>query len=147
MAKAALEVRLLDAEWAWLTESAAARSLPDEGKAFRCCVNYLAQTGATVECAGSEALAAGEGAPHGLALAPSQLEWVTAQSAERSVEAAVFGRAVVQTCMGSGEDDQIFGVIRCKTGTAATVAVVADADTKCEGAQEALKAQAGGGAS
>ena len=59
MAKAALEVRLLDAEWAWLTESAAARSLPDEGKAFRCCVNYLAQTGATVECAGSEALAAG----------------------------------------------------------------------------------------
>eukprot|EP01045_Picozoa_sp_COSAG04_P025779 COSAG04_NODE_3452_length_2804_cov_3.164880_1_plen_147_part_00 len=146
MAKAALDVRLLEAEWAWLTESAAARSLPDEGKAFRCCVNYLAQSGATV-VAGAEALVAGEGAPHGLPLAPSQLEWVTAQSAERGVEAAAFGRAVVQTCMGSGDDDAIFGVIRCKTGTAATVAAVADADTKCEGAQEALKAQAGGGAS
>ena len=43
MSKTTMQCLLNGDEWAWLASAAADAGLPDRGKAFRCCVNCLAQ--------------------------------------------------------------------------------------------------------
>jgi hypothetical protein len=129
---------LTDEEWGWLTTSAANSGLPDEGKAFRCCVNFLAQDSTHAVVIGREAVAT----ERPIELAASQCEWMARASAAHgysNIEA--FASAIVQACIPL-DPGQVFGVIRCKTATdAAGVAGVANASTTCVGAQKALAAR------
>lgn len=129
---------LTDEEWGWLTTSAANSGLPDEGKAFRCCVNFLAQDSTHAVVVGREAIAT----ERPIELAASQREWMLKASvAHGAASMEAFASAIVQACMPL-DPGQVFGVIRCKTATdAAGVAGVANASTACAGAQKALAAR------
>ena len=128
--KVKIGVFLNDDEWQWLERAVLYHQLPDEGKAYRCCVNFLAQTeGRVMEEAGVEGARRRE-----VSLAPSQLEWMN--STRSHLPIASFGGAVVRRCMTHIPPADIFGVIRCKTQTG-----LATADTPCAGAQEALQRQ------
>ena len=156
MSKVSLDALLADDEWAWLTASATEARLPDEGKAFRCCVNFLAQSQAA-DVHVAEALSAsttdaasrqptGDHKPRAVDLAASQIEWMRSASAQSGVSSIEsFASTVVQACMKVDDRTAIFGVVRCKTATASRgdgdVAGLADTSTVCAGAQEALAAQ------
>ena len=129
---------LTDEEWGWLTTSAANSGLPDEGKAFRCCVNFLAQDSTHAVVIGRDAVAT----ERPIELAASQSEWMAKASvAHGAANMQSFASAIVQACIPL-DPGQVFGVIRCKTATdAAGVAGVADASTACVGAQKALAAR------
>ena len=158
MSKVSLDALLDDDEWAWLTASATEARLPDEGKAFRCCVNFLAQSQAA-DVHVAEALSAsttdaasrqpaGDHTPRTLDLAASQIEWMRSASAQSGVSSIEsFASTVVQACMKVDDRTAVFGVVRCKTATASRgggdVAGLADTSTVCAGAQEALAAQKG----
>ena len=141
MAKTVVSALLTNYEWAWLGEVVAEFGLPEEGKAFRCCVNFLAQTGA--ERCRLACHAAGRPnhgiETHDLELACSQMEWVQA-ACDRFLPNVIpptkYAGAVIAVCMELPEPELIFGVIRCKTQTGP-----ATADTQCAGAQEALAGQ------
>ena len=150
--KSCLEALLDDDEWGWLTTSAAEARLPDEGKAFRCCVNFLAQAPAgaraveLLRAAAALREAGAEQKMRKLGLAGSQMEWMRSASAQHGLPSPEsFASTVVRACMQLDDSAAIFGVIRCKTATAcrgdADVAGLADASTSCAGAQEALAAQ------
>ena len=159
MSKVSLGALLSDTEWSWLTASATAADLPDEGKAFRCCVNFLAQTGdggAVAEALAAAAAAADNPAAdtsaHSIALAGSQSEWMLSASAARGFTSPeAFASTVVRACIAVDDPAAVFGVVRCKTATVARgdadVAGLADASTACAGAQEALVKASGASAS
>ena len=158
MSKVSLDALLDDDEWAWLTASATEARLPDEVKAFRCCVNFLAQSQAA-DVHVAEAISAsttnaasrqpaGDHKPRTLDLAASQIEWMRSASAQSGVSSIEsFASTVVQACMKVDDWTAVFGVVRCKTATASRgggdVAGLADTSTVCAGAQEALAAQKG----
>lgn len=132
--------QLNDEEWGWLTTSAANSGLPDEGKAFRCCVNFLAQDSTHVVIGRGEAATNRRERP--IELAASQIEWMAKTSvAHGATSTEAFASAIVQACIPL-DPGQVFGVIRCKTANdAAGVAGVANASTACAGAQKALAAR------
>ena len=152
--KETIAALLSDDAWLWLRGAAAQFSLPDEGKAFRCCINFLAQQNVDafglLDAAGTTTTvaAAGNVSPRAIELAGSQLEWIRTTSSNAGSSPEVYAGAVVQACAAVEPISSIFAVIRCKTKTGA---VLATADTPCAGAQAALqhKAQldvnAGGG--
>ena len=153
MSKVALDALLDEDEWAWLSASAHDARLPDEGKAFRCCVNFLAQTSDAniAEALHSAAADAAERKNTGiqkarsLSLAASQMRWMHSTSAQHGAQSVeTFARTVVRACMKVDDAAAVFGVVRCKTATAsrgdADVAGLADASTVCGGAQNALAA-------
>ena len=158
MSKVSLEAPLTDEEWAWLTASASEARLPDEQKAFRCCVNFLAQVPdaraiKALTDAASVSATGGTLAPVGckqnmrsIGLATSQSEWMRSAAGQCGVSSPEkFASTVVQACMKVDDATAIFGVIRCKTATASRgegdVAGLADSSTVCAGAQQALAEQ------
>jgi hypothetical protein len=149
MSRTTVQCLLTDDEWAWLASAATDAGLPDRGKAFRCCINCLAQ-----DVRSGEALGASPGDDGGAAsatrtfrplqLAASQGEWLSTQGQLRGYGGGeAFASVVVRACQGLAPE-QVFGVVRCKTATASRgagdVAGIADAGTACAGAQEALAA-------
>lgn len=137
-AKITVPCLLTDEEWGWLTASAANSGLPDEGKAFRCCVNFLAQ-GATDAVAVGTALAAAGATERPIELAGSQSEWMATASVECGFASVGAFASAVKACVPL-DPAEVFGVIRCKTATGEGAAGVVDASTACAGAQQALAA-------
>jgi hypothetical protein len=144
--KAVLLARIGAEQWEWLTDAATTHTLPDQAKAFRCCVNFVAQTDAAVafQAAGRPWVELEE---RTVELAPSQMTWLTRMAEEDHVDggAAAVCSSVIDHCMLQ-DPTAVFGVVRCKTATAARgsagVAGLADETTQCEGARAALDAQA-----
>ncbi|CAE8632263.1 unnamed protein product [Polarella glacialis] len=128
--KSSLSVALEPLQLQWLREQAKAHSLPDEGKAVRCCVNFAAQA----EGSGPPgSLALSSGATSGceelvVAVAAGQEAWL--RTGPGDVPSAV--RAVVAECMRRSPAE-VFGVVRCKTNTteAGGPARPADAQPLC----------------
>eukprot|EP00658_Telonema_sp_P-2_P036127 TRINITY_DN26185_c0_g2_i1.p1 TRINITY_DN26185_c0_g2~~TRINITY_DN26185_c0_g2_i1.p1 ORF type:complete len:133 (+),score=34.66 TRINITY_DN26185_c0_g2_i1:205-603(+) len=100
----------------WLADMASQFSLPDSGKALRCCINWAAQE---ADAGGSQDAVPGaeETARMEFALAPNQLEWLEAKAAGGDV-GTVLG-SVLSMAMTIEPPSRIFEVIRCKTNTSA----------------------------
>jgi hypothetical protein len=119
----------------WLRAKATEHQLPDEGKAFRCCLMYAVAQGPL----GSLPPSAPASVPNvtiALPLAPQQLGWIDEQVVRlgEEVTASRVVSAVCDACLRA-DSEQVFGVVRCKTG-----ATVSD-DATCEGARQALARQ------
>ena len=168
----ARECSLSPSQADWLMAMAERFSLPDSGKAFRCCLNWAAQAeqaeqadqaalddaataGGGGGCSGfGSGGGGGEGGEGGSVFAPVRLTlaatdgqwaWLDSNMAKTDNAAAL----LVAKCMQHAASDgaaSIFEVIRCKTKTGlqpeGSVAAVATAATQCEGAQAALAAAA-----
>lgn len=142
MAKIEVEVELSPEQWIWLGRKVEEQSLPDKGKAFRCCVNFVAQTERTIPAGPSAATAADPVVLHKLEAAKTQADWIATEANSRGVISAAFAGAIVRECMAL-PSQQVFGVVRCKSATNARgsdVAGLAGPETLCEGAQAALAA-------
>jgi hypothetical protein len=166
MPQPARECSLSPSQADWLVAMAERFSLPDSGKAFRCCLNWAAQAdqadqalddaatgGGCDECSGCGG-GVGEGGKGGSVFAPVRLmlaatdgqwAWLDSKVAKADNAAAL----LLSKCMQHAASDDaasIFEVIRCKTKTGlqpgGSVAAVATAATQCEGAQAALTAAA-----
>lgn len=142
--KSEVRVRLLRGQVNWLDkmQKEPEYGLPDLGKTLRCCVNFASQTeagtkGVTGEAA--ELLKAqeaafpktpggeGEEVELGVALAKNQKAWLehTAGTADLSE----LTRKLMAICMSRPNPDEVFGVVRCNSGTPAV----------CDGAVEATE--------
>ena len=138
--KSTRHVRLAPASRAWLAAMAEANALT-VGKAFRCCINWAAQTGASDLGSSAPADSPGDASVE-LEATAGQWAWLDDQHVPGDAAAAALV-AVCQSHAGTGVDaaGAIFKVVRCKSNTRG--AVVATADTPCAGAQAALQAAAG----
>eukprot|EP00933_Yihiella_yeosuensis_P051869 TRINITY_DN49852_c0_g1_i1.p1 TRINITY_DN49852_c0_g1~~TRINITY_DN49852_c0_g1_i1.p1 ORF type:complete len:182 (-),score=51.84 TRINITY_DN49852_c0_g1_i1:37-582(-) len=129
----------------WLEARAASQGLPSSGKALRCCINFAAQTGLTsFNCCSGGGGGTGE-APGGedgpstvvsFQLSPEQAAWLQ-DVAYRTYggDSSEAASALVGHCASEVSEEEVFGVIRCKSSTPAT----------CEGYVAAVEA-AGTGA-
>ena len=138
--KVTRHVRLAPASRAWLAAMAEANALT-VAKAFRCCVNWAAQTGAADLGSSAPADSRGDASVE-LEATVGQWAWLDDQHVADDAAAAAL-IAVCQSHAATSADaaDAIFKVVRCKSNTLG--AVVATADTQCAGAQAALQAAAG----
>eukprot|EP00929_Paragymnodinium_shiwhaense_P085191 TRINITY_DN45631_c0_g1_i1.p2 TRINITY_DN45631_c0_g1~~TRINITY_DN45631_c0_g1_i1.p2 ORF type:complete len:153 (+),score=47.17 TRINITY_DN45631_c0_g1_i1:51-509(+) len=137
MPKAALSLALPQSQLAWLAEQATANNLPDSGKALRCCVNFVAQTGPAgftsdvdvvaddakplsqqADAAASTAATAGEDKETVFELSSEQSAWLEDIARTKfggSVSSAA--SAVLRHCAQNASSQEVFGVIRCKSKT------------------------------
>ncbi|KAG8468593.1 hypothetical protein KFE25_013676 [Diacronema lutheri] len=132
-AKSELVVDLSCDHVRWLEGATAEYELPDTGKAFRCALMFAMSRGPlALPSPGTPA----EGtAPFTARLAPQQLAWL-GEEVRRAGEGATASQVATAMCnaCAQGHSDDVFGVVRCKTG-------VATADSACEGARAALAKQ------
>ena len=127
-------VQVSKAHVQWLTSMANKHSLQDKDKAFRCCVNFAAQTGLRLE----QEHASPPKLEEETTLSATEGQWLFLDESGSSV-ASFIGQCKSLTVK---DEDLIFQVVRCKTKTNGTlVPAIADETTPCEGAQEALAAR------
>jgi hypothetical protein len=134
------QVKLVQAQADWLDGMRRQFALPDSGKAFRCCLNWAAQTDHRFSAAAAATAAATAGDQAcTLELAATEAQWAW-------LDGRASASLLIQDCMqfaAAEGDSVIFQVVRCKTGTSAApgaVATVATSATQCAGAQKALAA-------
>ena len=142
------QVATTQAQVDWLDSMRARFSLPSAGKAFRCCLNWAAQTD---HCFAERPQADAEDRPCVLELAATEEQWAWLDdraSAFSLIRDCMQFAATSSTTTSTTESSAaaIFEVVRCKSGTG-TGATVATSETKCKGAQEALAAGGRGGVS
>lgn len=127
-----MDLSLLDEHAGWLERMAEKHRLPDQGKAFRCCLMYIqAKETALAAPTGDSPPTSGRTTLH---LAPAQLEWLQQSSAQlKATTITHMAGAVCGACMAADEAE-VFGVIRCKTDGE----VKKGDQPQCEGARYAL---------
>ena len=137
MSKADYRVKIFQGQLNWLNEMQKdeAYGLPDLGKAFRCCVNFAAQTdGETKAVAGAADLLkahcekfskeAGAGSSNDevecvFELAKTQSTWLEETAANVCAgDLSEASRQLLAICMARENPEDVFGKVRCKTKTA-----------------------------
>mmetsp|Transcript_9501 Transcript_9501/g.21800 ORF Transcript_9501/g.21800 Transcript_9501/m.21800 type:complete len:148 (+) Transcript_9501:47-490(+) len=130
MSKESLELNISRSQASWLEDKASAHSLPDAGKALRCCVNFVAQA-TQASLPNQEEVSGTETVCRVFELSTEQSGWVKSIAQLRfggDPSAAV--RAILRRCERDATDNEVFGTVRCKSRTPAA----------CEGYQTAMAA-------
>eukprot|EP01062_Namystynia_karyoxenos_P031642 TRINITY_DN23458_c0_g1_i1.p2 TRINITY_DN23458_c0_g1~~TRINITY_DN23458_c0_g1_i1.p2 ORF type:complete len:172 (+),score=56.53 TRINITY_DN23458_c0_g1_i1:75-518(+) len=138
--KSVVPLSLPASYWEYLRAAAAEHSLPDAGKAFRCCINYAGQAGGDKVWETTHEQEAAPGAPEAgeLELAQCQMDVLQAAAAARfGSDTSAAARHLIQACRAA-DPAEVYGVIRCKSANLGP----ADAQTPCPGAVSALAARA-----
>lgn len=140
--KVTREVKTAPGHRDFLDSMAKKYDIADSSKAFRCCINYAAQTSLSLDSKAfpepTESVKA--------TLSATEGQWRYMD--ETGTTVAQLLNHCISECEKGGEEAQacIFQVVRCKTrtnGADPVAVVVADESTPCAGAQAALaKAQA-----
>ena len=143
------ECLLAQSQVDWLGGMAAYFGLPNSGKAFRCCLNWAAQTDRPLD-GNSSGGSDGELVRTTLAATEGQWAWLGDRLPDTFGVSVLVGECMafaalenVMGCEAGNNAASIFKVVRCKTKTGkapGAVADVATAATQCEGAQAALYA-------